>query len=75
MEATNKVLDGWKNKEIVMAYKGKGHGPRIKDKPRKRVAWPAGSKSGTFPGGHGGTTTTLAVDDTVPAKKKKKKKK
>ncbi len=43
---------------------------RVKDKVRKPTVWPAGGKSGTFDGGHGGTTSPLAVDDTKPYKKK-----
>jgi hypothetical protein len=56
-----------------MAYKGKGHGARIKDKVRKMIKWPAGSQSGTFGSagtGHGGTTSNIGTDNTGPYKKK-----
>jgi len=60
-----------------MAYKGKGAGKRIKDKLRKMVKWPKGSKSGTFGAagtGHGGTTSPIGTDDTKAYKKKPKRK-
>jgi len=55
-----------------MAYKGKGHGARIKDKLRKMVKWPKGSKSGTFSGGHGISAGSQV--DTKAYKKKPKRK-
>lgn len=51
-----------------MPYKGKGHGPRIKDKLRKMIRWPGAPKSGTFSGGHGISAGSQV--STLPYKKK-----
>ena len=54
-----------------MAYKGKGHGKRIKDKLRKMIKWPSAPKSGTFSGGHG--ISAQSQVGTKPYKKKPKR--
>jgi hypothetical protein len=68
----NRVPDGWKYRSKKMSdYKSKP--ARIKDKVRKMIKWPGGSKTGTFGSagtGHGGTTSNIGTDNTKPFKKK-----